>query len=184
MQKKFFIIILILMITIIGISGCTLFQKKTDNQSINLTSYTGNGITFNYPSQWATYNTKYSNEMVRLGNLSNSTSGDGKEGVMFIVYKDDSKDVSVADSLSKIKEDINTRLSATNITESTKMIEGVNATVITDLESYQGVNYKSGYIVFEKNGFTYSIYYYASPPELFDQNLEIFENVFSSFQIT
>jgi hypothetical protein len=184
MQKKFIITLLILIVTIVGISGCTLFKKNSGNGSVNLTTFAENGITFNYPSKWTEYDTKYANEIVRLGNLSNSTSNGGKEGVMFIVYKDNSTEVSVTDSISKIKDDINARLSGTNITESTKLIDGVNATLITDLETYQGVNYKSGYLIFEKNGYTYSIYYFTSPTELFDQNNAIFQNIFRSFHIT
>jgi hypothetical protein len=59
--KKYPLLIIALLVSIVAVSGCVSNQNQT-----NQTSYSQNGVTFNYPSSWQVANTTSPNAVVAV----------------------------------------------------------------------------------------------------------------------
>lgn len=60
-MKKYPLLIIALLVSIVAVSGCVSNQNQT-----NETSYSQNGVTFNYPSSWQVANTTSPNAVVAV----------------------------------------------------------------------------------------------------------------------
>ncbi len=160
-MKKWIPIIAILMIVAFA-SGCT-SQPQT---------YTGNGITFQYPGDWKPMNS--SNIQAAFGNsgMVLVTLGIEGGGAGVNVMKITAPELTINDVISVV------RSGATSggnqlISESTRTIDGVSATVITD-KNPNGVYYTNAIV--QKNNVIYDIL--IASPNSDQANVDLILNSF------
>lgn len=172
MKKKFIIPIVIVML--LGI--VVLYQFNVFDQSSNSTkTYSGNGVSFNYPNPWIINKPVVNNEIISLSDNS------GK--ILLSVYRFNATENSTEDVIVNYKSALNLDSYATNKTEINRTVNGLNATEITHISMDDSSYFEESVLIFEKNGFTYVIQCIAFPPELYEQNKERFEIVIDSFEV-
>lgn len=139
---KKWIPILAILIVVAFASGCTA-QTQT---------YNSNGITFQYPGDWS--NTNTSSAQAIFGNSATILASLGKEGAgTGIIVMKIHPELNLNDVIDTV------RSSATSggyqlISETTRIVDGVNATVINE-KSANGVYYTN--VALQKNNSIYDI---------------------------
>lgn len=195
MEKKLIIPLLFLIMAVVGVSGCTqeFLGNETNNDSLNLTTYAADGISFQYPAEWTEYEKTEQYEIVTVGNYSTYTvttysndsavnsSREGSSGILIEFDRSNKTDLSANEKLSNIKSHDEFK----NQTFGNRTIAGINATtVIGDSETDEGEEYKEMYIIFDKDNYSYTIRITVVPPEDFEASQEIIDIILNSFQIT
>lgn len=172
MEKKFIIpIVILVLLVVVGLYQFNVFDESNNSTK----TYSGNGISFNYPYQWIINKPVVNNEIISI------SANSGK--IMLNVYKFNSTKNSTENITANYKSGLNLDPYAVNRTEINRTVDGLNATEITYISMDDESYFKESVLIFEKNGFTYVIQYNAFPPELYDQNKERFETVIGSFKV-
>jgi hypothetical protein len=153
---------------VIGISGCTNDLISTKNV------FNESGVYFEYPSDWKSYNPLDGNgEIGAVGNVNKS--GNLTIGEYAYVFKHDKNELSVKKAISNFK-----MIDGINYTEGSIIVDGVNATLFKF--TWKNETDTIGTLVyFEKNGYTYEIEYFATPPEKYNE--ETLKSIINSFKV-
>jgi hypothetical protein len=169
MNYKMLILIFILILGVIGISGCT---DIIDSITVNV--FNESGVYFEYPSNWKSYKPLDGNgEIAAVGNVNES--GNSTIGEYAYVFKHDKNEYSAKKAISNFK-----MIDGVNYTESSIIVDGVNATLIKF--TWKNETDTIGTLVeFEKNGYTYEIEYFTTPPEKYNE--KIFKHMINSFKV-
>ena len=73
-MKKYFLFIIIIVLSIILTSGCTSSGNQTANNTSNIQTYSGDQFTFNYPPGWQQIASQAQNSTVAVGDPSTADS--------------------------------------------------------------------------------------------------------------
>lgn len=191
-MKKYLLSILALCFIVL-ISGC-IDNSFTDMANNNLSSnvFNGSGIYFQYPSGWEVYGIE-DNEIAAVGHqnlypkvnrfdngtvelYSDTINGEVGEGITVMRFGTD--EVSLKEAINQIKSEQDMNF---NITESSIVIDGLNATLFNYTAKTNNTTFKGSYVIFEKNGYVYTVDYSASPTE--DYKEEVFKDLINSFRV-
>ena len=168
MENKILILLIILIIGVIGISDCTNDLVTTKNV------FNESGVYFEYPIDWKSYNPLDGNgEIGAVGNVNKSSNL--TRGEYIYVFKHDKNELSAKKAIGNFK-----MIDGVNYTESSLIVDGVNATLLKF--TWKNETDTIGTLVdFEKNGYTYEIEYFATPPEKYNE--EALKSIINSFKV-
>ncbi len=146
-MKKYLFLIGMLVLVVIA-SGCT--TQNTQNSTTK--TYSGNGVTFNYPANWTVQNS--STIQSQLGSVGTALGAVGDENNTFIVAKLNVGSNQALNSPSQAAANAKSTLTSqgyTFVSEKQLTIDGVNADQVTFQKS--GAYYTYDYIVKNNNGY-------------------------------
>ena len=175
MKKYIFVVVAIIALVVMA-SGCT---SQTGNNTTATKTYSANGISFNYSTNWDIINetTNENGTVIALGDAdiqqNNSVKGNGVS-----IIKIPKTENSTAD-LTSLKSEF----AALNGTNSTITIAGVTANETTFNTQMNNVTAQIKIIDFEKNNYIYLIQY-ATIASDFQTQQQLFETITKSLQIT
>lgn len=166
MDKKLIIPIVFLIVGFVAISGCT-----NSGNSTSVKNYTGNGFTFNYPSDW-TVNVNPSNTSDIISITKNS---EPNTSMTIQLMKNTGSD-QTAINLNK-----NTLVPSnwTKVSNSTLTINNITAYETTYTIAGQD---KTSVVFFVKNGTSY-IFTSQAPLSSFDNETKNFDVIINSFKL-
>lgn len=177
-MKKIYPIVLILFLGVIGISGCV------DRIYTNDPVFYERGVYFEHPSSWANYRLSGTGDIARFGN--GSAINNTWYGEQIHVYKKKENEWSAEKAIIKYKTSKDVNYTVGNI-----MVDGINATLISytwnnaNGEFFKNTDtntvVKGKQVIFKKNGYTYTIQYFAAPPESYNE--KTFNKLINSFKV-
>ena len=176
MNYRMLILLIMLILSVIGVSGCV--DKIYTNDPV----FNERGVYFEHPSSWANYRTS-GQEIAKFGNGSAVNNSWYGEEILVGKYKENEWSAKMAINRYKTYEDI-------NYTVGSIMIDGINATLISYTwnnvngklnKNYTDTIVKGEDVIFKKNGYTYVIQYSAAPPESYNE--ETFNKLITSFKV-
>jgi hypothetical protein len=176
-MKKYFLFVVAIIALVVMASGCT--SNQTGNNSTATKTYSANGVSFNYPSNWVIINeTSNANvTAVALGDAvfkqNNGTQGNG----VTIIRLPQTNNSS--DELASLKSSF----SSFNATNNTITVAGVTANETTFNASSNNVTAQLKLIDFQKNNFVY-IFQYVTVNSDFQTQQQLFDTITKSFQTT
>ena len=173
-MKKYFIFVIAIVALVVMASGCT---SQNSNNNTATKTYSANGISFNYPSDWSVLNETSTENLtaVIIGdvnyNQSNGTAGNG-----LIVLK-------IPQSTNTSTQVTNIKKQFTNGTNSTITISGVSANLTSINASANNITAQFKFVDFSKNNFTYLLQYTTVSNGTVTPE-SIFDNITGSLQVT
>lgn len=172
MKKLGIIGVLAILIFVVGISGC-INQTK---------SYSANGISFDYSTDWQQLSVNSTNSIVTVG-VPNSYYSSGYPKTYVTVQKTTlPSSYTLKGAYDQIYAEYATVPGFTTVSDTTTTVDGATAYVNT--HTYQGSDalIKEKAVWIEKNGYIY-ILVCSSPSSDFSNQQANFDTVINSFQV-
>ncbi len=173
-MKKYFLFVIAIVAIVVLASGCT---TQTGNNTTATKTYSANGMTFNYPSNWDIINdtTNENGTVIALGDVdiqqNNTVKGNGAT-----IIKVPQNSNSTADL-----NDLKTQFASLNGTNSTVSIDGVTANETTISTKINNITAQLQFIDYEKNNFIYLIQYATIASDIKTQE-QLFNIITKSFK--
>jgi hypothetical protein len=173
-MKKYFLFVIAIVAIVVLASGCT---SQTGNNTTATKTYSANGMTFNYPSNWDIINdtTNENGTVIALGDVdiqqNNTVKGNGAT-----IIKVPQNSNSTADL-----NDLKTQFASLNGTNSTVSIDGVTANETTISTKINNVTAQLQFIDYEKNNYIYLIQYATIASDIKTQE-QLFNIITKSFK--
>jgi hypothetical protein len=175
-MKKYIVVVMAIVALVVMASGCT---SQTGNNTTATKTYSANGISFNYSSNWDIINdtTNENGTVIALGDAdiqqNNSVKGNGVSIIKIPKTANSTADLA----------DLKTQFASLNGTNSTITIAGVTANETTFNTQMNNVTAQIKIIDFEKNNYIYLIQY-ATIASDFQTQTQLFETITKSLQVT
>jgi hypothetical protein len=175
-MKKYLLVVVAIVALVVMASGCT---SQTGNNTTATKTYSANGISFNYSSNWDIINetTNENGTVIALGDAdiqqNNSVKGNGVSIIKIPKTANSTADLA----------DLKSQFASLNGTNSTISIAGVTANVTTFNTQMNNVTAQIKIIDFEKNNYIYLIQY-ATIASDFQIQEQLFETITKSLQVT
>ena len=172
-MKKYYLFVIAIIGLVVMASGCV---SQTGNNTTATKTYSANGISFKYPSNWSLINqTTHSNStVIAIGDSSFNNKTLNGNGV--IIIKTPNNSTSTSNNTN-----IKSQIAKLNGTKTTQTIDGVtaNVTTYTTKISNETVLIKS--ISFEKNNYNYQIQFATIATDVKLQE-QMFNTIINSFK--
>ena len=173
-MKKYFLFVIAIVAIVVLASGCT---TQTGNNTTATKTYSANGMTFNYPSNWDIINdtTNENGTVIALGDVDIQQNKTVKgNGATIIKVPQNSN--STADL-----NDLKTQFASLNGTNSTVSIDGVTANETTISTKINNITAQLQFIDYEKNNYIYLIQYATIASDIKTQE-QLFNIITKSFK--
>jgi PsbP-like protein len=173
-MKKYFLFVIAIVAIVVMASGCT---SQTGNNTTATKTYSANGMTFNYPSNWEIINdtTNENGTVVALGDAdiqqNNTVKGNGATIIKVPQNANSTADLN----------DLKTQFANLNGTNSTVSIDGITANETTISTKINNVTAQLQFIDFSKNNFIYLIQYATIASDIKTQE-QLFNIITQSFK--
>ena len=173
-MKKYFLFVIAIVGLVVMASGCI---SQTGNNSTATKSYSANGISFNYPSNWSLINqtTHGNNTYVALGDSSFMNNTLKGNGVIII------KTPKNSNSSSSNSTNLKSQIAKLNGTKTTQTVDGVTANVTTFTTQISNETVFIKFINFEKNNYNYQIQFVTISSDVKSQE-QMFNMITNSFK--
>ncbi len=173
MKKIGIIGIISVLVLIVAMSGCT-----------SSNSYSGNGVSFNYPSEWKELNVSPPN-LVGVGDPNSVDNQTKNVNTVVAIQK---TAIPAGQTLKQVydttyQEFAQTDSSFKTVSDTTMTVDGTTAYVNTHLINVDGVQKQEQAVWLLKNGYAYVILCGALPSQFSSQQAN-FNMIINSFKVT
>ncbi|MBI5679973.1 MAG: hypothetical protein HZC47_03640 [Methanobacterium sp.] len=176
MKKYAFFVIAILALVIFA-SGCTTGGNNTS-------TYSGNGVSFNYPGGWQQLQTSSQSTLVSVGDPKSIDNATGSINTLAAIQK---AALPSGTTLKQVYDNTYAQFVAQDstfktISDTTTTVDGATAYVNIHTVDVKGVQKKEKAVWFEKNGSAYVILCGSLPAD-FDSQQANFDTIINSFKV-
>lgn len=176
-MKKHAILVIAILALVIFASGCTTGGNNTS-------TYSGNGVSFNYPASWQQLQTSSQITLVSVGDPKSADNSTGSVNTLVAVQK---TALPNGNSLKQVYDNTYAQFAAQEasfktISDTTTTVDGTTAYVNTHTVDVRGVQKKEKAVWFEKNGSAYVILCGSLPAD-FDSQQANFDTIINSFKV-
>lgn len=177
MQKTYIGLIIGFLVLVVSSSGCISIGELVTNLNNGNSTYSGNGVSFNYPSNWQLFQNNATGPTFSVSVFKdNSTNSPGLQ--LYIMHTNKSNQ----DIINNMRNTVVPN--GTMISKGTLKIDGNTAYQVTCIDNSNGPtkNMRLEGISFTKNGKMYSFLLQA-PNNDFDKEKSNFDIILNSFKV-
>lgn len=187
MKKYLFAVILILAVVLSVVFAFEYLSNtnQTSNQtspSVPTKTYTANGISFNYPTNWQEAN-KTGQYVIAYVKDPELNSTDGKPGAVVEIMKKASNGVPLKRFYDDVKAGASNVPGYGQMSETTNTIDNVTAYEFTARAMDNNIEEQFKIVLLEKNGFIYMIACGTRSPTYLNDEEENFDLIINSFKV-
>lgn len=181
MKKKLFTVTIL--IFVIVASGCINdIENNAETSEITTKTYSANGISFNYPSNWKEIN-KTGNYTIAYLKDPDAKSDDNKSGAVVEISKKSSDGIPLKRYYEEVKRGAESVAGYELLSERTFKVDNTTAYEFVSKATDKDIEEQYRVVLLEKKGFIYMIACGTRSPTYLSDEEENFDIIINSFKV-